>query len=96
MPASTRFQPLDGLRFIAFIPIFYLHACGGDSFYQLTLTSLDLFFILSGILKSMRACHVYYGDMVRASMLFCCSFLFAWCLMWLRRRKQLPRNPQRV
>ena len=50
MPASTRFHPLDGIRFFAFIPVFYLHACGGDFFYHLALTSLDLFFLLSGFL----------------------------------------------
>lgn len=50
MPASTRFQPLDGIRFFAFIPVFYLHACGGGFFYHLALTSLDLFFLLSGFL----------------------------------------------
>lgn len=50
MSASSRFQSLDGLRFLAFSPIFFLHACGGSVFYHLALTALDLFFLLSGFL----------------------------------------------
>lgn len=64
MSAHNRFQPLDGLRFIAFLPVFYLHACGGDFFYHLTLTSLDLFFILSGFLTGYGRIRDFFSEMV--------------------------------
>ena len=48
----THFKSFDGLRFIAFLPIFFLHACGGDMLYTITLASLDFFFLLSGFLTA--------------------------------------------
>lgn len=60
MSAASRFQALDGLRFLAFSPIFFLHACGGNVFYQLALTALDLFFLLSGFLTGFGRFEHFY------------------------------------
>lgn len=46
----VHFKAINGLRFIAFLPIFFLHACGGELLYTLTLAALDMFFLLSGFL----------------------------------------------
>lgn len=46
----VHFKAINGLRFIAFLPIFFLHARGGELLYTLTLAALDMFFLLSGFL----------------------------------------------
>lgn len=54
------FKVVDGLRFIAFLPIFFLHACGGDLLYTLTLASLDMFFLISGFVTAYGRIQDFY------------------------------------
>lgn len=66
-PQSDRnksLEPLNGLRFFAFLPIFFLHATGNrDLWLNFTLVALDFFFVLAGYMAAVG----HYGLVPKSS-----------------------------